>query len=112
MVRKRDEEGTREGARAPRAGDSRSKNSQSNSASKKGKAGVKHTNVTEASARRTEGTVAKSAVKAKVAARISADKPGLKGKALDTRVAKQTAASVARKEERGMTVTGKGKKKK
>lgn len=75
-------------------------------------AGTKHVNVVAPEARRTEGAIAKADVKEKVTARIKADKPGLKGGALKTRITKQTAASVARKQERGITVVGANKKKK
>lgn len=72
----------------------------------------KHVTRTPVAKRRTSGTQARSEVRSNVKARIKADKPTLKGKALKTRVNKQTAASVQRKTDRGMTITNKKKGKK
>lgn len=48
-------------------------------------------------------------VRKKTAARVAEAKPDLKGKALKTRVNKQTSAAVQRRQDRGMKVTTKKK---
>jgi hypothetical protein len=72
----------------------------------------KHVMRTPVAKRRTSGTQSRGEVRKNVTARLKADKPALKGKALKTRINKQTAGAVKRKTERGMKITSKPKSKK
>ena len=72
--------------------------------------GNKHVNRTKPSERRTSGTQTKGKIRANVKARLAADKPHLKGKALKKRIKGQVAGAVKRKKARGMTITNRKKK--